>query len=70
MAPEVSAKNAAGIIGTSSKNIWEKVHDGKLKARRQGERRLIFIEVEELRRFAQEYGYRFNEQLARELSVE
>jgi excisionase family DNA binding protein len=70
MAAEVSTYQAASILGTSHNTIWERVREGKLPARRQGERRIIRIDVEQLRRYAQENGYRFNEELARSLASE
>jgi hypothetical protein len=62
MAIEVTASQAAEIISTSYVTIHRRVDDGLLQARRQGLNRMIMIEIEELRRFANEYGYRFNEE--------
>lgn len=62
---EVSAPQAAEIINTSHPTIFRRVDDGTLAARREGMKREIWIDVDELRRFAQEYGYRFDEKLAK-----
>ena len=61
---EVSAPQAAEIISTSHPTIFRRVDDGSLPARREGIKREIWIDVDELRRFAKEYGYRFDEKLA------
>lgn len=65
---EVSSMAAAQIIGTSDVTIRRYVYAGRLQARRQGLRKKIWIEVEELRRLAIELDYRFNEQLANQLA--
>jgi hypothetical protein len=70
MAAEVSTQQAAQILSTTPKTIWEKCRDGKIKARRQGERGVIRIDIDELRRYAQAFGYRFNEDLAEEFTAE
>ena len=62
---EVSAPQAAEILNTSHPTIFRRVDDGTLPARREGMKREIWIEVEELRRFANDHGYRFNEKLAK-----
>jgi hypothetical protein len=62
--PEVSAPHAAEILSTSHPTIFRRVDDGTLPARREGMKREIWIEVDDLRRFAAQNGYRFNEQLA------
>jgi len=63
---EVSAPQAAEILGTSHPTIFRRVDDGTLPARRQGMKKEIWIDVEELRRFATEHGYRFDEALAQQ----
>ena len=63
---EVSGPQAAEILNTSHPTIFRRVEDGSLPARREGLRRDIWIEVEELRRFAVKFGYRFNEELAQQ----
>ena len=66
--PEVSSDNAGLIIGVTRETIRVHVDGGRLKARREGMRRLIRIEVEELRSFAKKYQYRFDEDLAKQLA--
>jgi excisionase family DNA binding protein len=61
---EVSAPQAAEILNTSHPTIFRRVEDGSLPARREGVKREIWIDVEELRRFAKKWEYRFNEELA------
>lgn len=65
---EVTAPQAAEIIGKSVMTIHRKVDDGVLNARQEGtgERRYIFVDVVILRAFAEKYGYRFDEALAQE----
>lgn len=67
--PEVSGKEAGQIIGISHDTILRCVNKGLLTARREGVRREIRIDMGELRRFAEEYQYRFNEDLARQLTA-
>lgn len=66
MMAEVTASQAAEILSTSHMTIHRRVDDGSLQARRQGLARIVKIDVEELRRFAKENGYRFDETLARD----
>ncbi len=63
---EVTAPQAAEILGKSLPTIHRRVDDGKLQARQEGagERKFIYIDVVELRRFANDNGYLFNEELA------
>lgn len=63
---EVTGPQAAEILNTSHPTIFRRVEDGSLPARREGLRRDIFIDVDELRRFAEKFGYRFNESLAKQ----
>ena len=65
---EVTAPQAAEIIGKSVMTIHRKVDDGVLPARQEGtgERRYIYVDVVDLRQFAAMYGYRFDEALAQE----
>jgi hypothetical protein len=58
---EVTAPQAAEILDISHVTIFRRVEDGSLPARREGLRGLIMIDVEELRRFAAQYGYRVND---------
>lgn len=63
---EVTAPQAAEIIGKSVMTIHRKVDDGSLPARQEGtrERRYIYIAMDDLRSFAVRYGYRLDESLA------
>lgn len=62
---EVNAVQAAKILGKSLPTIHRKVDGGELPARQEGtNRKFIFIDVNDLRRFARTYGYRFDEALA------
>lgn len=64
--PEVNGPQAAEIIGKHLATIHRKVDDGVLPARREGtgERRFVYIELDDLRQFAKKYGYRFDEKIA------
>jgi len=63
---EVTAPQAAEIIDISLMTVHRKVDDGSLRARQQGtgERKYVYVDVDDLRQFASQYGYRFNEKLA------
>lgn len=66
--PEVSARAAAQIIELSHTTIHGHVESGRLPARKQGLRGIIRIDVDDLRKFAARYQYRFNEELATRLA--
>jgi shikimate kinase len=63
---EVNGPQAAEILSMSIQSVHRKVDAGALPARQQGTgvRQFIFIDIDDLRKFAQQYGYRFNEELA------
>ena len=61
---EVSSTQAAAIIGASHVTIGRRVKDGSLKGRRQGMNKKIWVNLDDLRQFAAEYGYLFNEEIA------
>ncbi len=63
---EVTAPQAAEILSTSHPTIFRRVQDGSLPARREGVKKEIFIDVDTLRAFASNNGYRFDEALARQ----
>jgi hypothetical protein len=65
---EVTAAQAAAIIGRSAMTVHRKVEDGVLSARQEGtgERKFTFIDLSDLREFAAKYGYRFNEDVAKQ----
>lgn len=68
--PEVTGPQAAQILGKSINTIHRRVDDGSLPARQEGtgERKFIYIELADLRRFADKYGYRFDEAVARQFT--
>ena len=65
---EVSSVDAARIINISEVTIRRHVYGERLPARREGLRKRMFIEVDDLRNFAQKYQYRFDETLAAQLA--
>lgn len=60
---EVSGPQASKILSVSIYTIHRKVDTGLLPARKQGtgKRKFLFIDIDELREFAAQYGYRFDE---------
>jgi hypothetical protein len=66
--PEVSSTDAGRIIGVSQRTIVNYVDNGVMAARRMGLRKVIRIDVDELRRVAKTYEYRFDENLATQLA--
>lgn len=66
--PEISSEEAARLIGLSRQSIRAHVEHGRLVARRVGPRRVVKIELNDLRQFAQQYQYKFNETLANQLA--
>ncbi len=64
--PEVTLTQAAEIVSRDRTSVFRWVEDGLLPARREGLRRDIRIEVSVLRSFADKYGYRFDDALARQ----
>ncbi|MEZ4684175.1 MAG: helix-turn-helix domain-containing protein [Caldilineaceae bacterium] len=68
--PEVSGPDAAKILGIDQSTVRRYIYRGLLKARRSGLRKIIKVDLDELRRFAAEHEYRFNEELAGEYSHE
>lgn len=63
--PEVTAPQAEQILSVSHATLYRHIDAGRLPARREGLRRLVKIEVADLRAFAGQYGYRFDESLAK-----
>lgn len=61
---EVTTAKAAEILATNRRTIQRRVDDGSLPARKQGLKGIAYIELEDLRSFAERYGYRFNESIA------
>lgn len=66
--PEVSSTNAARILGIGEVTVRRHVYNERLRARRIGVRQIMRIELEELRRLAKEYQYKFDEELAQKLA--
>lgn len=66
--PEVSSTEAGRIIGVSQRTIVNYVDNGVMEARRMGLRKVIRIDLDELRRVAAVYQYRFDEELATQLA--
>lgn len=66
--PEVSSDIAGQIIGVTRETIRVHVDGGRLKARREGLRKVIKVDIDSLREFAEQYQYRFNEDLANKLA--
>lgn len=58
---EVTTSRAAEILGTNQRTIQRRVDDGTLPARRQGLKGIAYIRIEDLKAFAAQYGYRFDE---------
>lgn len=65
---EVTVAKAAQILSANKRTILRRVEDGTLPARKQGLKRIAYIELDDLRTFAQQNGYRYNEELAEELA--
>jgi predicted site-specific integrase-resolvase len=61
---EVTAKQAGEILSISYVTIHRRADDGSLQVRREGKMGMIWVNIDELRRFANEYNYRFDEALA------
>lgn len=62
---EVTAPQAAEIIGKSLMTVHRKVDDGSLPARQEGTgKKYVYISLDDLRAFAVQYGYRLDESLA------
>lgn len=66
--PEVSSREAGDIIGVNSETIRRYVDRGILPARRVGLRGNLRIEIDDLRKVAAEYQFRFDEKLASQLA--
>lgn len=65
---EVTTAQAAEILSTTQRTIQRRVDDGHLPARRQGLKQAAYIELDDLKAFAEKYGYRFNEVEAAKLT--
>lgn len=65
---EVNGPQAAEILAVSIQTIHNKVDSGALPAREQGTgtRKYLYIDIDTLRKFAAQYGYRFDEAKAKQ----
>ena len=66
MAQELTAPQAAEVMGVDHSTVFRWVQQGHVAARQVGLKRTIYIDLDALRRFAQENGYRFDEVAAQE----
>ncbi len=62
---QVTAPQAAEIVSASRVSVVRWVNEGLLPAKRRTMRRIVMIDVDDLRRFAENHGYSFDERLAR-----
>lgn len=63
---KVTAPEAAEILSTTRVTVFRWVDQGLLPAERLTRRNIITIELDDLRRFAKENGYGFDEALAQQ----
>lgn len=68
MPTELSASQAADVLQISRDTIWRDVRDGNLTARRQGRRGIIRIDVERLKKYADDNGYIINAEKLEEIT--
>lgn len=66
--PEVTSVEAGEILGISDDAVRSYVERDLLPARRQGLRRKIFISLDDLQKFADEYNFRFDRQKAEKIT--
>ena len=64
MAQELTAPQSAEIMHVDHSTVFRWVADGHLPARREGLKRTIYIDLDDLRLFARENGYPFDERAA------
>lgn len=62
---KVTSPQAAEILATTQATVYRWVSEGLLPAERRTLRRVLYIELDDLRQFAQNNGYSFDERLAR-----
>lgn len=65
--PIVSGPGAAKIVGVDESTIRRHVYRGVLTARRVGLRKVIRIDLDDLRNLAEQLDYKFDEELAQKL---
>lgn len=61
---EVTAAEAGQIVCVDRETVRRWVHRQLIPAKRIGMRQTFRIDLDELRKFADEYNYEFNEELA------
>lgn len=61
MAHTLSAPQAAEIVGVDHSTLFRWVDDSLLPAERKGLKRIIMIDPDDLRKFAQAHNYPFDE---------
>ena len=66
--PELTLSQAADVLGQRRESIWRWARQGLIAARRVGVRGDYRIKSDELRRFAHQYGYDFDEEIAKKLA--
>lgn len=66
----LSAIEAGKVIGVTHTSIHNYVKRGLLPARHQGPRKIIRIDAEDLRKFAEQYEFVFDEAVLQGLTVE
>lgn len=65
---EIATSDAAQVVGVNRVTIMRWCNDGLIQARRVGMRRDWRIDLDDLRRHAQQYGYDFDEELAQRVA--
>lgn len=68
--PQLTSMNAGQVIRKSDQTIRRHVHEGRLPAWREGLSGKMWIDVEELRKFAEKYNYFFDEDAAATLATD
>ena len=67
MAHTLSAPQAAEIVGVDHSTLFRWVAEGMLPAERQGLKRIIMIDPDDLRKFATAHNYPFDERKATQI---
>ena len=64
----VSTSEAGRIVQVNRETVRRWVHEGRVSAQRAGLRGDFRVDVDDLRKFAGQYNYPFNEDLAKQLA--
>lgn len=67
---DLTMTQAAHVVSQHRTTVWHWIKAGILPARQHGRRGDWQISVDELRKFAEKYNYKFNEELARQLALD